>query len=174
MSCHFFCPCRFFCPLRSFYHSRFFDLCRFFDLHCFSGLHRIFSQEYGWNKRIAFSQFPCVCPPRCYKVKSLLNHSYELRPFILSPVEAVGKRPSASLSSSLITAVYFHVRLIPRDFGSLASGHFHQPLRTRFFDSLVNKRCISTKHQVFILFQNPESCAHYVLCGAGKAFIEAI
>ena len=30
-------------------------------------------------------------------------------------VEAVGKRPSAA---------YFDVRLIPRDFGSLAYGHF--------------------------------------------------
>jgi hypothetical protein len=39
-------------------------------------------------------------------------------------VEAVGKRPSAALPLSLVTAVYFYVRLIPRDFGSLASGHF--------------------------------------------------
>jgi hypothetical protein len=38
--------------------------------------------------------------------------------------EAVGKRPSAALPSSLVTAAYFHVRLIPRDFGSLASRHF--------------------------------------------------
>ena len=38
--------------------------------------------------------------------------------------EAVGKRPSAKLPSSLVTAAYFYVRLIPRDFGSLASGHF--------------------------------------------------
>ena len=44
------------------------------------------------------------------------------------PAEAVGKRPSvpipSGLPSSLITAAYFYVRLIPRDFGSLASGHF--------------------------------------------------
>jgi hypothetical protein len=51
--------------------------------------------------------------------------------------EAVGKRPSAArqargpeqsrraaLPSSLVTAAYFYVRLIPRDFGSLAYGHF--------------------------------------------------
>jgi hypothetical protein len=39
-------------------------------------------------------------------------------------MEAVGKRPSAALPSSLITAAYFYVGLVPRDFGSLASGHF--------------------------------------------------
>jgi hypothetical protein len=39
-------------------------------------------------------------------------------------IEAVEKRPSAALTSSLVTAAYFYVRLIPRDFGSLASGHF--------------------------------------------------
>jgi hypothetical protein len=39
-------------------------------------------------------------------------------------IEAVGKRPSAALPSSLVTAAYFYVRLIPREFGSLASGHF--------------------------------------------------
>jgi hypothetical protein len=38
--------------------------------------------------------------------------------------EAVGKRPSAALPSSLVTAAYFYVRLIPPDFGSLTSGHF--------------------------------------------------
>ena len=52
-------------------------------------------------------------------------------------LEAAGKRPSAvrqahgpersrraALPLSLVTAAYFYVRLIPRDFGSLASGHF--------------------------------------------------
>jgi len=38
--------------------------------------------------------------------------------------EAVGKRPSTALSSSLVIAAYFSVRLIPRDFGCLASGDF--------------------------------------------------
>ena len=38
--------------------------------------------------------------------------------------EAVGKCPSAALPLSLVTAAYFSVRLIPRDFGSLAYGHF--------------------------------------------------
>jgi hypothetical protein len=42
----------------------------------------------------------------------------------MEATEAVGKRPSAALPSSLVTAEYFYVRLIPRDFGSLASGHF--------------------------------------------------
>jgi hypothetical protein len=37
---------------------------------------------------------------------------------------SVGKRPSAALPSSLVIAAYFYVRLIPRNFGSLASGHF--------------------------------------------------
>ena len=36
-------------------------------------------------------------------------------------VEAVGKRPSAALPSSLITAAYFYVRLVRLDFGSLAA-----------------------------------------------------
>jgi hypothetical protein len=52
-------------------------------------------------------------------------------------IEAVGKRPSAirqahgpeqsrraALPLSLVTAAYLYVRLIPRDFGSLAYGHF--------------------------------------------------
>jgi hypothetical protein len=36
------------------------------------------------------------------------------------------------LPASLVIAVYFHVRLIPLDFGSLAAGHFpsasHKPV----------------------------------------------
>jgi hypothetical protein len=44
--------------------------------------------------------------------------------FVKGAIEALGKRPSAALPSSLVTAAYFYVRLIPRDFGSLASGHF--------------------------------------------------
>jgi len=39
-------------------------------------------------------------------------------------LEAVGKPPSAVLSSSLVTTAYFYVRLIPRDFRCLASGDF--------------------------------------------------
>jgi hypothetical protein len=42
-------------------------------------------------------------------------------------MEAVGKRPSAALPSSLVTAAYFYVRFIPRDFvpqQSLRDGHF--------------------------------------------------
>jgi hypothetical protein len=42
----------------------------------------------------------------------------------MSIIEAVGKRPSTALPSSLVIAAYFYVRLIPRDFGSLAFGHF--------------------------------------------------
>jgi hypothetical protein len=38
--------------------------------------------------------------------------------------EAAGKHPFAALPSSLVTAAYLHVRLNPRDFGSLASGYF--------------------------------------------------
>ena len=40
------------------------------------------------------------------------------------PWEAVGKPPSAALSSSRVTAAYFYVRLIPRDVGCLASKDF--------------------------------------------------
>jgi hypothetical protein len=46
---------------------------------------------------------------------------------VLSKVEglmALSKGRRAALPSSLVTAAYFPVRLIPRDFGSLASGHF--------------------------------------------------
>jgi hypothetical protein len=38
--------------------------------------------------------------------------------------EADEKDPSAALPSSFVIATYFHVRLIPQDFGCLASGHF--------------------------------------------------
>jgi len=34
------------------------------------------------------------------------------------------KSPSAALPSSFVIAAYFNVRLIPQDFGRLASGHF--------------------------------------------------
>jgi hypothetical protein len=42
-------------------------------------------------------------------------------------IEAVGKRPSAALPSSLVTAAHLYVRFIPRDFvpqQSLRDGHF--------------------------------------------------
>ena len=53
--------------------------------------------------------------------------------------EAVGKRPSASLPSPLVTAAYFSVRLIPQDFGSLASGHFPSASEKPVFpQSLLN------------------------------------
>ena len=42
-------------------------------------------------------------------------------------IEAVGKHPSAALPSSLVTAAYLYVRLIPRDFvpqRKLRDGHF--------------------------------------------------
>jgi hypothetical protein len=38
--------------------------------------------------------------------------------------QAAEKRPSASFPSSFVIAAYLKVRLIPQDFGSLASGHF--------------------------------------------------
>ena len=65
---------------------------------------------------------------------------------VQTPLEAVGKRPSAvrqahgpeqsrgaALPSSLVTAAYFYVRLIPRDFGSLAYGHFPSASRKPVF-----------------------------------------
>jgi hypothetical protein len=77
--------------------------------------------------------------------------------------EAVGKRPSAvrqahgpeqsrravrqahgpeqgrrtALPSSLVIAAYFCVRLIPRDLGSLASGHFPSASENLVFDSFA-------------------------------------
>ncbi|UCB49780.1 MAG: hypothetical protein JSW56_02480, partial [Deltaproteobacteria bacterium] len=45
--------------------------------------------------------------------------------------------PSAALPLSLVTAAYIYVRLIPRDFGSLASGHFPSASQKLVFDSLV-------------------------------------
>ncbi len=57
--------------------------------------------------------------------------------------EAVGKRPSAALPSSLVTAAYFYVRLIPRDFGSLASGHFPSASQKAVFrQSLFYFACV--------------------------------
>ena len=38
--------------------------------------------------------------------------------------QAVEKRPSAALPSSFVVAAYIQVRLTPKDFGRLASGHF--------------------------------------------------
>ena len=55
-------------------------------------------------------------------------------------LEAVGKRPSAALPSSLVTAAYFYVRLIPQDFGSLASRHFPSASQSWFFDSFPKRR----------------------------------
>jgi hypothetical protein len=61
-------------------------------------------------------------------------------------VKAVVKRPSAvrhahgpeqnrraALPSPLVTAAYLYVRLIPRDFGSLAYGHFPSASRKGVF-----------------------------------------
>jgi hypothetical protein len=53
--------------------------------------------------------------------------------YVKVALEAVGKRPSAALPSSLVTEAYFHIRLIPRDFGSLAYGHFPSASRKLFF-----------------------------------------
>ncbi len=70
--------------------------------------------------------------------------------------EAVGKRPSAvrrahgpeqsrraALASSLVTAAYFYVRLIPRDFGSLASGHFPSASEEAGFSTVSLERYIT-------------------------------
>ena len=38
--------------------------------------------------------------------------------------QADEKRSSAALPSSIVIAAYIRVRLIPQDFGRLASGHF--------------------------------------------------
>ena len=66
--------------------------------------------------------------------------------FIYDAFAAVGKRPSAvrqahgpelsrraALPSSLVTAADFYVRLIPRDFGSLAAGHFPPAFQKQVF-----------------------------------------
>jgi len=38
--------------------------------------------------------------------------------------QAAEKRPSAAFPTSFVVAAYIEVRLIPQDFGGLASGHF--------------------------------------------------
>jgi len=61
------------------------------------------------------------------------------RSVLSEDIEAVGKRPSAPLPSSLVTAAYFYVRFIPRDFvpqQGLRDGHFPSASISRFFDSL--------------------------------------
>jgi len=54
----------------------------------------------------------------------LSNGSIWILKELINANEAVGKGPSAALPSSLVTSAYFYVRLIPRNFGSLAYGHF--------------------------------------------------
>ena len=53
-----------------------------------------------------------------------LNVCVDISHDMYNNIEADGKRPSAALPSSLVTAAYFYVRFIPRDFRSLAPGHF--------------------------------------------------
>jgi hypothetical protein len=65
--------------------------------------------------------------------------------------EAVGKRPSAALPSSLVTAVYFYVRLVPRDFGSLASGHFPSASQMPVFDSFTQRILGQVARKVFLM-----------------------
>jgi hypothetical protein len=62
-------------------------------------------------------------------------------------LEAVGKRSSAALPSSLVTAAYFYVRLIPRNFESLASGHFPSASQKRVFRQSLSR--LKT-HQLFL------------------------
>lgn len=47
--------------------------------------------------------------------------------------EAVENRPSAAFCSSLVTAAYESVRLIPRDFARLASRHFYPAGQKQLF-----------------------------------------
>ncbi len=47
--------------------------------------------------------------------------------------QAVEKRPSTAFCSSLVTAAYALVRLIPRDFARLASGHVESACEHRMF-----------------------------------------
>jgi PAS domain S-box-containing protein len=54
-----------------------------------------------------------------------------------TPIEAVGKRPSAALPSSLVTATYFKYASFLGISEALHMDIFHQPLRSRFFNSLI-------------------------------------
>jgi hypothetical protein len=63
--------------------------------------------------------------------------------------EAVGKRPSAALPSSLVTAAYFYVHLIPRDFGSLAVGHFPSASQKPVFRQSLSKSIV-LEHRIFL------------------------
>jgi len=51
--------------------------------------------------------------------------------------QAVEKRPSAAFCSSLVSAAYLLVRLIPRDFACLASGRFSSACEHRIFHYAV-------------------------------------
>jgi hypothetical protein len=74
----------------------------------------IAGRAYGWTT--GKTRFSSVGEAEC--------NIFGFHRFPIPGIEAVGKRPSAALPSSLVTSTYFYVRLIPRDFGSLASGHF--------------------------------------------------
>ncbi len=78
-------------------------------------------------------QHSLLCFASLWEEKFLLR----IQTNMLKTIEAVGKCPSAvrhahgpersrraALPSSLVTAAYFYVRLIPRDFGGFASRHF--------------------------------------------------
>jgi hypothetical protein len=81
-------------------------------------------------------------------------------------VEAVGKRPSAALPSSLVTAAYFCVRLIPRDFGSLAYGHFPSASKKPVFRHSLSHR----ENQFTEICQNaPSSPSSAVVCYGERA-----
>jgi len=63
---------------------------------------------------------------------------------VLSKVEglmALSKGRRAALPSSLVTEAYFSVRLIPRDFGSLAYGHFPSTSREPGFSTPYCSMC---------------------------------
>ena len=53
-------------------------------------------------------------------------------------LQAVEKHPSAAFCSSLVTAAYWLVRLIPRDFASLASGYFSSACEHRIIQHAGN------------------------------------
>jgi hypothetical protein len=49
------------------------------------------------------------------------------------------KYPSTAFPSFFVIAAYFHVRLIPQNFGRLVSGHFCSALKESFFSSLLRR-----------------------------------
>jgi hypothetical protein len=69
-------------------------------------------------------------------------------------IPAFAGTASAAFSSSFVTATYAHVRLIPQDFGGLASGHFCKALQEIMIEDrgktlMIRSECLGTCGKIF-------------------------